>query len=326
MKTKILKPSAKSISQAAKILCAGGLVAFPTETVYGLGANALNAKAVSKIFKAKGRPSDNPLIVHVSSIEQVPSLVKKIPNNAKVLMNKFWPGPLTLVLSKSPEIPKIVTAGLDSVAIRMPAHKVALELIRAVGFPLAAPSANLSTTPSPTNALHVFEDLHDRISLILDGGSVRIGVESTVLDLTGRTPTILRPGAVTLEQLRKVLGKVKVHKAVHGVKSKVAKVKSPGLKHKHYSPKAKVLLFTGARAKALAKIRKEKSALEKQGFKAGIISISSPKALAKSVFKKFREFDTQGVHFILVAGVEEKGIGFAVMNRLKRAASKEIKA
>ncbi|MDC8437743.1 MAG: threonylcarbamoyl-AMP synthase, partial [Candidatus Nitrosotenuis sp.] len=230
--------------RAASIIRRGNLVAFPTETVYGLGADALNAKAVKKIFVAKGRPADNPLIVHVSDKESVNDLARDIPQLAEKLISRFWPGPLTIVLKKSKMVPKVTTGGLDTVAIRMPKNKIAQALIREAGTPIAAPSANFFGRPSPTLAKHVLDDLDGRISAIIDGGRTRIGIESTVIDLTRKTPMLLRPGGVTLEELHSAIGRVDVHPILKGKKSELVH-RSPGMKYKHYSPDAHVILIEG---------------------------------------------------------------------------------
>jgi len=253
MKTEIIKIDPKDInfkeiSYAAKIIREGGLVAFPTETVYGLGADALNPKAVKGIFKAKKRPMDDPIIVHIYSNKEVYKLVnedkvKRLKKIIEKLMKNFWPGPLTLILKKSEIVPEVVTAGLETIAIRMPSHPIARELIKFSKTSIAAPSANLFGKPSPTKAEHVKEDLYGRINLIIDGGETNIGVESTVLDLTSRIPTILRPGGITLEKLRNVLGEVKVHPTLKGKNIKNLKIKSPGMKYRHYAPNAKVYLL-----------------------------------------------------------------------------------
>jgi len=307
--TKIIFPN--KIKDAAKILAQNGTVAFPTETVYGLGANALDKKAVKKIFVAKGRPGDNPLIVHIANKKDLNKLVEKIPANAEKLIDKFWPGPLTIVLKKSKIIPKIVTAGLNTVAIRMPSDKVALALIKEAKIPIAAPSANLSGRPSPTKFEHVFDDLNGKIDAIVHGKDTKIGVESTVIDLSGK-PTLLRPGKVTLEQLEKEIGKIKIHQTIKGRKIELAK--SPGMKYKHYSPKAKVILFYNK--KKIKNLSKNK--------KIAIIYTKrySPEFVAKNLFKKFREFDKKNVEIIFVEAMDEKGLGLAIMNRLKKASSK----
>jgi L-threonylcarbamoyladenylate synthase len=316
MKTKIITLSSKKthdskIKKASKILKEGGLVAFPTETVYGLGANALNEKAVSKIFIAKGRPQDNPLIVHISDVKQLNSLVDKIPKKANKLMEKFWPGPLTLIFKKSKMVPDVVTCGLDSVAIRMPENKIALNLIEKSGVPIAAPSANISGKPSPTTAEHVLEDLDGKINLIIDGGEVEIGLESTVLDLTKKTPQILRPGKVTKKQLEKVIGKVKDN-------GKSKKVKSPGMKYRHYSPNAKVLIIkTKEEIKKIHEKNRDK--------KIKILNYSDEITMAHNLFKDFRSCDKEGYDIILVKAPREKDLGFAIMNRLRKASCNENK-
>ncbi len=308
MKTLIIKPKKNSdLRLAAETLKRGGLVAFPTETVYGLGANALDGKAVEKIFEAKGRPNDNPLIVHVSDKEELFALVSKVPEKAQKLMDKFWPGPLTLVLNKSKSVPRAVTAGQETVAIRMPNNKIALELIKQSGIPVAAPSANVSTRPSPTEAKHVLEDLDGKIDAIIDGGRTDIGLESTVIDLTSETPTILRPGKITKEELEKVIGKIEI-------KTKAGKVaKAPGMKYKHYSPKARVILV---RKKEIPSL-KRKLGTKKTGI---ILKEGTFEEFAKSLFSKFREMDKRGIEVILVEKIKEKGLGVAIMNRLKKAA------
>jgi L-threonylcarbamoyladenylate synthase len=342
MQTKILRinpknPSISQIRQAAKIIKSGGIVAFPTETVYGLGANALDSKSVRKIFAAKGRPSDNPLIVHISDIAEVGILADSIPNMAYDLMERFWPGPLTLVLKKSKTVPKIVTGGLDTVAIRMPKNKIAQGLIRAAGVPIAAPSANVAGRPSPTMAKHVKEDLSGKISLIIDGGPTKIGIESTVVDLSKKTPMLLRPGSVTLEQLQEIVGAVKIHPIIFGKKTKTIH-RSPGMKYRHYSPSAKIILVEGA--KANQKISQLLRQYKKQRMRVGIMSMeknhtksdltrfvgSNPGMIAANLFKSFREFDEKKIDIILVRGISQKGLGLGIMNRLRKAAYKKITA
>lgn len=342
MQTKILRvnpknPSISQIRQAAKIIKSGGVVAFPTETVYGLGANALDSKSVGKIFVAKGRPSDNPLIVHISDIAEVGILADNIPNIAYDLMERFWPGPLTLVLKKSKIVPKIVTGGLDTVAIRMPKNRISQAIIREAGVPIAAPSANIAGRPSPTTAKHVKEDLSGRISLIIDGGPTKIGIESTVVDLSKKTPMLLRPGSVTLEQLQKIVGKVKIHPIIFGRKTKTVH-RSPGMKYRHYSPNAKIILVEGV--KANQKISQLLHQYKKQGMRVGILSMkknharsdlsrfigSNPSTIAANLFKSFREFDEKKIDIILAQGISQKGLGLGIMNRLGKAAYKKIKA
>ena len=236
-------PDQTKIQIAAQIIQKGGLVAFPTETVYGLGADALNSDAVLALFEAKKRPLDNPPIVHIADVSEVYKLAQEVPEKAELIMKKFWPGPLTLVFKRSSIIPNVTVAGLDTVAIRMPKHKVALALIKLSGRPIAAPSANLAGKPSPTTAKHVYEDLNGRIDAILDGGPTKIGVESTVLDLSVDPPMVLRPGGTTFEALKQVLGNVKLHPFVEAEKElPLEKIRSPGMKHRHYAPKAEVIL------------------------------------------------------------------------------------
>ncbi|MBQ5563810.1 MAG: threonylcarbamoyl-AMP synthase, partial [Clostridia bacterium] len=233
------------IEQAARIIKNGGLVAMPTETVYGLAANALDGKAVAKIFKAKGRPMDNPLIVHISDISQIYSLVSEFPEKAKILADKFWAGPLTIILPKSKIIPDEVSAGLDTVAVRFPSNEIARKLI-SLSMPLAAPSANLSGSPSPTNARHVRDDMNGRIDAIIDGGECEVGVESTVITLATDIPRLLRPGGITVEQLREAIGEVIIDDAVLNPLKSGERAASPGMKYKHYAPKAHIILLEGS--------------------------------------------------------------------------------
>lgn len=317
-------PEMYKIRKASSIIKSGGLVAFPTETVYGLGANALNPKAVEKIFKAKGRPSDNPLIVHIASKKEVYGLAKEVPKSARKLMDEFWPGPLTIVLKKSKVVPKIITAGLDTVAIRMPNNKIALKLIMESGVPIAAPSANSSTKPSPTSASHVLEDLDGKIDMIINGGSARIGVESTVIDMTSNVPMLLRPGGVSLEKLIECLGKVDVHPVAKGKRYKKAIAKSPGMKYRHYSPKAEIILVEGkGKTKKINEIAKS---LGKKGRKVAIMKMGKDHGrIAKRLFSTFREMDKKGFDAIIIEGINEKGLGLAVMNRVRKAASRRIR-
>jgi len=303
------KPEKQLIKLASETIKSGGLVVFPTETVYGLGASALNRLAVSKIFKAKGRKVDNPLIVHVYNKNDIKKLAKNIPSNVNGLINRFWPGPLTIILEKKPIVPGNVTSGLKTVAIRMPSNKIALELIKLAG-PIAAPSANLSGKPSGTMFKHVFEDFNGKIDAIIESVDSKIGLESTVINLTTSPPLLLRPGYITLEQLRKYLPDIEVYKQ----KSKNEKSASPGMKYKHYSPKAKVIIV---------KNDKEMKKLENKykNKKVKIVDIKNPKVLAKNLFKIFRESDEKGYDIVLVKELKEKGLGLAVMNRLRKAAS-----
>ncbi len=334
MKTKVIKisskkPEVKIIQNAAVIIKNGGLVAFPTETVYGLGANAFNASAVRKIFKAKRRPADNPFIVHVSDEKMLKLVAKEIPEKAIPLMKKFWPGPLTIVFRKKKRIPNVVTAGGDTVAVRIPSHPVALALIREAGIPIAAPSANTSTRPSPTEAKHVYEDFNGKIPLILNGGKTNIGVESTVLDLTINVPTLLRKGKVTKKDIEKVIGVIKVH-----VKKTKGVVKSPGQKYKHYAPKASlVLVYGGIKAvkKIISKYSKKKifvitfsEHMDKYPKTCEIYVLGKKQntiAAAKNFFSLLRKCDKNGADVIIVEAVVEKGVGEALMDRISRAAS-----
>ena len=327
--TKILSPS--QIDEAAEIIKKGGIVAFPTETVYGLGADALNDKAVRRIFKAKKRPVDNPIIVHISSLDQIPELVSRFPKKAKILAEKFWPGPLTMILKKKKEVPDSVTAGLNSVAVRMPSNEIARKLIEKSETPIAAPSANLSGKPSPTHHSHVIEDLKGRANAIIKGGETDIGLESTVIDMTRTIPTILRPGKITPRMIQNQIGFVSVFKK--RVK-KGSKVPSPGMKYRHYSPKAKVILVRYSQNQK-ERMRELALSLKKEGKKIIVLSrydirIKGVKRvllgnsildMSKKVFRYFREADKEGYEIILVEGTMETGLGLALMNRLKRAAS-----
>lgn len=342
VETKIIKinpvnPEPQKIAIAAACIKKGDLVAFPTETVYGLGANALDATAVEKIFAAKGRPSDNPLIVHVASIDDVKKIAKNIPESSKLAMSHFWPGPLTIILKKRHLVPSITTAGLDTVAVRIPKNKIALEIIKQAGCPIAAPSANTFSKPSPTLASHVYEDLNSKVNIIVDGGACSIGVESTVIAFLQKTPMVLRPGGVTIEQLEAVFGKVLIHPSVVGVNEKVQIAMSPGMKYKHYSPKAKVVLITGSRDE----IQQKLDAFSSENFeqKIGVITSMNQfdiKAdsvkfagqtfaeVAQNIFRLLREMDNELISVIAVTAVDDADMGFAVMNRLKKAASKII--
>ena len=277
MKTRVLKivdlqQDENSILEASELIKSGEVVAFPTETVYGLGANALDPRAVEKIFRAKGRPGDNPLIVHVSKTQDVDKLVKELPPKARALMETFWPGPLTIVFKKSSVIPSEVTAGLNTVAIRMPNHPVALRLIDYSGLPIAAPSANRSGHISPTTARHVLEDMDGIIPLILDGGKCRVGLESTVLDMTSDIPVILRPGGVTLEMLEGILGEVRVDLSVLKPVANGQKARSPGMKYVHYAPRAQVLIVRGRLDSIVKKINELVKEYSASGMKVGVLA------------------------------------------------------
>jgi L-threonylcarbamoyladenylate synthase len=347
-RTKVLqvdpsKPSSKAIEEAAAIIRKGGLVAFPTETVYGLGADALSSDAVSKIFVAKGRPSDNPIIVHVSSIDDLTKITSEISTRARKLIDRFWPGPLTLLFKRKGNVPDVTVAGLETVAVRMPRHAVALSLIRVSRTPIAAPSANISGSPSPTTAKHVLADLNGRIELILDGGRTMIGVESTVLDITRTPPIVLRPGGTTVEEIESCVGKVDLHPAALAeIDLNDLLAKSPGMKYKHYAPKALLVLVEGADlSNVRSKVQEVASQLKKQGKKK--VAIISPSGgtyradiirslgdrddfgeMAKNLFPVLREMDEEEVDAIIVEGIEARGLGLAIMNRLRRASGGNI--
>lgn len=338
------EPESEKIRIAAEVIRKGGLVAFPTETVYGLGADALNESAVKKIYLAKNRPMDNPIIVHVAEKSEVYKLAKKVPEIAEKLMNTFWPGPLTIVLEASEIVPKITSGGLKTVAIRMPKHKVALELIRLSETPIAAPSANLAGKPSPTSAEHVIRDLYGRIDVIIDAGSTAVGLESTVLDLTTDIPQILRPGGVTYEDLKRVLGKVEVHPSALAKKEvEVEEVKSPGMKHRHYAPNAEMLVVEGEIEAMVEKINELAKDFSNRGKKVGILatdetlnrysgiwtlrSLGSRRNLdivAKNLFKLLRELEDEKVDVIIAEGFPEEGMGLAIMNRLRKASNYNV--
>ena len=323
----------KIYEQAGKILREGGLVAFPTETVYGLGADALDEEASAKIYAAKGRPSDNPLIVHIADIEALYKLSCEVPDKALKLADKFWPGPLTMILKKSDIVPDSITGGLGTVAIRMPSHKVAAELIRTSGVYIAAPSANTSGKPSPTRASHVIKDLSGKIDMIIEDDTVDIGVESTIIDLSEEVPTILRPGYITKEMFEEVIGGVRIDPAItEGVKSGVVP-KAPGMKYRHYAPKADLKIVEGPVEKVVAYIN-EKAAAGKVGiicteetkdrYPAGDVkcigSRKSELSIASHLFAVLREFDEDGVDAIYSESFQAPGLGEAIMNRLLKAA------
>jgi L-threonylcarbamoyladenylate synthase len=341
-------PDFNIIKQAATIIREGGLVAFPTETVYGLGADGLNPEAVKNIFVAKGRPNDNPLILHIAEGRDILCLARQADSDPRVpqLISRFWPGPLTLVLAKQKIIPDEVTAGLDTVAIRMPQHPVALALIRESGVPLAAPSANRSGYPSPTTGQHVYTDLGGRIEAILESGPTGVGVESTILDLSGDVPVILRPGGVTKEALVAVLGPVYLDP---GLSDPRQIPKAPGMKYKHYSPRAEVLLVQGARVKVAAKIKELTFQYSAQGKKVGLLlstetwaelgaeterlpafyrcnlgSTFQLEEIARIIYSELRNCDLQGVEIILTEAYQIEGIGAALMNRLLKSAGQRV--
>ena len=327
MHTELCQADEASIRRAAALLCAGELVAFPTETVYGLGADALNGEAAARIFAAKGRPADNPLIAHIAGESGLAGLIALEPCAcARKLMRAFWPGPMTLIFPKSPRVPREVTAGLDTVAVRMPSHPVARALIRAAQTPIAAPSANRSGRPSPTTAAHVLEDMEGRIPLILDGGPCEVGLESTVVDVTGARPRILRPGGVTLEMREGVVGDVDVDEGVLHQLQAGSQARSPGMKYKHYAPKGEVTIVTGPRvAQEIARL------YDAADGRAAILAFSQADDGARRVYRlknapgelfaALRQLDEDGMETIYAEDVPTAGVGLAVMNRLMRAAA-----
>jgi L-threonylcarbamoyladenylate synthase len=335
-------PNADVIARAAEVLRRGGLVAFPTETVYGLGANALNAGAVAKIFAAKGRPATDPLIVHIDAPERLHDVAEQIPPLARELATAFWPGPLTLVLRRRELVPLAVTAGHDTVAVRVPAHTVALELVRAAGVPIAAPSANLFTRPSPTRAAHVLEDLGGLIDMILDGGPTPIGIESTVLDLTSDPPALLRPGGIPIEALRAHIPLLRYEPRYAEAKDQ-AQV-APGMLLKHYSPRAELVLFAGTPERALARMQQLARETIERGGRVGVmvadaeappfaalgaeIAALGPgddlEQIGRRIFASMRELDGRAVDVILVRGGSRQGLGLAIWDRLLRAAEGRV--
>ncbi len=351
--TKVIKIDPECIDEAAieaLKLCAetvkrGGLVCFPTETVYGLGANAFNKYAVDNIFRAKGRPNDNPLIVHVSEYDMLPLVVNCGEPQLSGLMDlgsAYWPGPVTIIVDKDPDLPDNVSCGLKTVGVRMPSHPIARKLIELAGVPVAAPSANLSGKPSPSKAEHVIEDLMGRVDIIIDGGDCDVGVESTVLDISGDVPIILRPGAITLDDVKKVLGEADLCDWRGGVKAG-EKPKSPGMKYTHYSPAAEVVIYEGDNELVKRQIKIEAMSCVLKGENVGIMTVDEnvpfyamiPNVLslggrddalaqAGSLFKLLRQFDELGVTKVFAEAVPQEGIGNAVMNRLWRAAGGNV--
>ena len=339
MFTRIFGTTTEEVKQAAEIIKEGGLVAFPTETVYGLGADALNAEAVGKVYAAKGRPSDNPMIVHISSKDDILKLTPRITADMQKLMDAFWPGPLTMVVPALDVIPKVTTGGLDTVGIRMPSEPAAAELIRLSGVPIAAPSANLSGKPSPTSYKHVADDLDGRIDGIIAGGDCDAGIESTVVDMTEEVPSVLRPGIITAEQLSEALGKkVGIDPALlekpdifnnGGLLETGAdfKPKSPGMKYKHYAPKAEMVIYQGNPEKVKLAMAEEKIKRNFFGQRVEIIVFDNehPETAAHEFFARLRECDKKNVDVILAAALREDGIGFAVMNRMFKSAGYNIR-
>jgi len=317
------------IKKAAEIIKSGGLVAFPTETVYGLGADALNRTACAKIFQAKNRPLEDPLIVHVADKQDLFKVARRVCKVTLDLIDEFWPGPLTLVLKKQEKIPDITTAGLDTVAVRMPDHKIALSLIKEAETPIAAPSANLFGRPSPTTAQHVLEDLEGKIDLVIDGGRATIGIESTIVDLTQEPFCILRPGGIGIEKLRRIIPGIQLYKK--------DSILSPGMYPRHYAPKAKILIVNGNGRTQAEKIKDLAQEFDLQGYRFGImakyenrdkyggfnVKLFGPEndlvACAANLFSVLRDFDKDRVDIIIAEAVKEEGLGLAIMDRLRRA-------
>ena len=344
MKTKIgiinnLKSDFTYLEEASEIIKRGGLVAFPTETVYGLGANALDEEAVKKIFIAKGRPQDNPLIIHVAD-KNIDDYVKEIPEIAREIIDRFWPGPLTIILNKKEIIPNVTSANLESIGIRMPNNEIALELIRLAGVPIAAPSANISGRPSPTDVERCIEDLDGKVDCIIGGMQCNVGVESTIIDCTSNPPLILRPGGITLEMLKEIDDNIEIDPAIMQKPSENLKPKAPGMKYRHYAPKAEVKIIKGDNKKTIEKINEMIHNYIDEGKKVGILSSERNKSfykkgevislganleeVAQNLFEALRSLDDRGVDIILAEAYEEKGVGIAIMNRLNKSAGYNI--
>jgi L-threonylcarbamoyladenylate synthase len=347
MKTEYVKVDPENLdrtilSKAGDLLRQGEIVAFPTETVYGLGANAIDPVAVKKIFFAKGRPNDNPLIVHVADVAQLVPLVREVSEKAQALMNKFWPGPLTLILPKSPLVPEEVTAGLPTVAVRMPGHPVALALIKEAGVPIAAPSANISGLPSPTEGKHVLADLDGKVPLIIDGGETKVGLESTVVDVTVEPPLILRPGGITLEEIENIIGQAAFDPGL----SQNEPPRSPGMKYTHYSPRADVIIVEGLEHEMAGKVISAFRKLAGEGKKVALLlseetgreiqgrvtpcyfeilgSKNNLYLVAHRLFSSLRQSDRHGADIVLIESFPDQGVGAAVMNRIRKAAGNQV--
>lgn len=354
MKTKLVRVDVRSLQdgaskeeasetlrEAGEIIKRGGLVAFPTETVYGLGGDALNPESSKKIYAAKGRPSDNPLIIHIADMEHLDRITRDVPEDAYKLAEHFWPGPLTMILPKSDAVPLQTTGGLNTVAVRMPSHPVAMAFIREAGGYIAAPSANLSGKPSPTLAKYVAEDMDGRIDMIIDGDGVRIGLESTIVDLTGERPMILRPGYITKEMLTRVLGEIEVDRTILTDDSGQAP-KAPGMKYRHYAPKGELVIVEGEPYKVASYINEETRRHMEHGEKTGVIgttemaseykadsvkiagSREDEDAIARQLYTFLREFDDEEVEYMYAESFEAKGMGQAIMNRLLKAAGHRV--
>lgn len=331
------------LEEAAQILRAGGLVAFPTETVYGLGANALDENAAKKIYEAKGRPSDNPLIVHISQVRDMEILAEDIPDRAYQLAEVFWPGPLTMILKKKACVPYQTTGGLNTVAIRLPANIIARKLIATSGVFVAAPSANLSGKPSPTLASHVIKDLSGKVDMIIDGGNATLGLESTIVDLTGKEPLILRPGSITKLMLENVIGSIEYDPVILQTKPNLDLVpKAPGMKYRHYAPDGNLTIYEGEIEKVIEAINQEAANKLEEGFTVGVIATKETKdlyrygviktigsreeeaSIAAGLYGILREFDELGTEYIYSESFRENSLGQAIMNRLLKAAGYHI--
>lgn len=329
------------VEEAGEVIKKGGLVAFPTETVYGLGGDALSADSSRKIYAAKGRPSDNPLIVHIADWEAIEEIVSEIPAKAKQLADAFWPGPLTMIFQKSDRVPLETTGGLQTVAVRMPSHKIAREFIRAAGGYVAAPSANLSGRPSPTLAKYVLEDMNGRIDYVIDGGDIGIGLESTIVDFSEEKPMILRPGYITKAMMESVIGEVVNDVTMMEVVKDVAP-KAPGMKYRHYAPKGELTIVTGNSSKVVAFINEALQEAKAAGRKTGVIateetyqlyqadvvknigSREDEESIARGLYKALREFDDEGIEVMYTESFDSDGLGQAVMNRLLKAAGHKV--
>ncbi|MCI7791676.1 MAG: threonylcarbamoyl-AMP synthase [Lachnospiraceae bacterium] len=354
MKTKLIRVDAedlqdeeksdsakRALEEAGEIIRKGGLVAFPTETVYGLGGDALNPESSKKIYAAKGRPSDNPLIIHIADMEHLGRITKEVPQSAYQLAAAFWPGPLTMILPKAEEVPCQTTGGLDTVAVRMPSHPVAMEFIKAAGGYVAAPSANLSGKPSPTTAKYVVQDMDGRIDMIIDGDGVDIGLESTIVDLTGDKPMILRPGYITEEMLDRVLGQVEIDQTLFKADSNLHP-KAPGMKYRHYAPKGELVLVEGNPEAVVSYINEQTRMRKERGEKTGVIGTSEmagryeadsvkiagsrkdEAAIARQLYTFLREFDDEEVAYMYAESFAGTGMRQAIMNRLLKAAGHKI--
>lgn len=334
------QPDILVLERAGEILQQGGLVAFPTETVYGLGGNALDPEASRKIYSAKGRPSDNPLIIHIADMEHLYRIVRQVPKKAEALAERYWPGPLTMIFKKADCVPVETTGGLDSVAVRMPGNRIALELIRQAGGYVAAPSANTSGRPSPTLASHVAEDLGDKIPMIIDGGLTDIGLESTIVDFTERVPTILRPGYLNQQMLEAVIGEVQIDPGILAADSKI-RPKAPGMRYRHYAPHGDLAIVEGSMEDVIQKINDLVRIRTSEGKKAGVICTdetfsrysrgkiksigtrSSEESIAMHLYQVLREFDEEEVDYIYSEAFDTPRMGQAIMNRLLKAAGHE---